>query len=273
MSKALIGWSGFVGSTLLRQTPFDATYRSTDVQEIAGKTFDTIVCCAAPAAKWIANKDPESDLKNIQRLIGVLAETKCQDFILISTVDVFKEPKGVDEDSIAEDTEIHAYGLNRLYLEKAIMEISQRNSTFQRVCIARLSGLVGPGLKKNIIFDLANNNMLDKLDPKAVFQFYPMVNLWRDLQIALKSNLPLVHLTGAPISVHQVAQDGFGIKITNPSPISSPYYDFRSKHWELFGGVRCEDGKGGYQYSLKETLLAIRAYAQEASLQKNQFPS
>lgn len=269
MTKALIGWSGFVGSTLLRQTTFDAKYRSTDVEEIASKTFETIVCCAAPAAKWIANKDPENDLRNIQRLIGVLAETKCKDFILISTVDVFKDPTGLDEDSLVEDTEHHAYGLNRLYLENAIKEISKKNNNFQRVCIARLSGLVGPGLKKNIIFDLANDNMLDKLDPRAVFQFYPMVNLWRDIEISLKNNLSLVHLTGAPISVHEVAQDGFGIEITNPSPTVSPCYDLRSKHWELFGGIGCEDGRGGYQYSRKETLLAIRAYAQEAKLQKN----
>jgi hypothetical protein len=33
-------------------------------------------------------------------------------------------------------------------------------------------------------------------------------------------------------------------------------YDFRSKHAALFGGY------GGYQYSKRETMLAIRAYAQ-----------
>ncbi|WP_240726031.1 MULTISPECIES: hypothetical protein [unclassified Escherichia] len=63
---ALIGYSGFVGTTLLRQRRFDALYRSTNIDEIFGKTFDTVVCAAAPAQKWLANKDPADDIKKNQ---------------------------------------------------------------------------------------------------------------------------------------------------------------------------------------------------------------
>lgn len=51
MKKALIGFSGFVGSTLVKQTRFSDFYRSTNIQEIDNKEFDTIVCAGAPAQK------------------------------------------------------------------------------------------------------------------------------------------------------------------------------------------------------------------------------
>jgi hypothetical protein len=46
---ALIGYSGFVGSTLLKQRHFDSLFRSTNIDEIVGKTFDMVVCAGAPA--------------------------------------------------------------------------------------------------------------------------------------------------------------------------------------------------------------------------------
>ena len=61
MTDALIGYSGFVGGTLLRQRAFEARYRSTNIGSIAGGEFELVVCAGAPAQKWIANRDPEAD--------------------------------------------------------------------------------------------------------------------------------------------------------------------------------------------------------------------
>ena len=58
MKNALIGFSGFVGSTLLKQASFNTLYRSTTISDIRGGHFDTVVCAAAPAQKWIANREP-----------------------------------------------------------------------------------------------------------------------------------------------------------------------------------------------------------------------
>ena len=49
MTDALIGHSGFVGSSLLRQRPFEARFRSTDIAEARGRTCDLVVCAGAPA--------------------------------------------------------------------------------------------------------------------------------------------------------------------------------------------------------------------------------
>lgn len=83
MSNALIGFSGFVGSTLLKQAPFDALFRSTNIDKIDGQTFQTVVCAGAPAQKWIANRDPEGDQQKIDELIAHLSTIKCRTFVLI----------------------------------------------------------------------------------------------------------------------------------------------------------------------------------------------
>lgn len=248
--RALIGSSGFVGSTLLKQTTFSALYRSTTIQEIACQTFDTVVCAAAPAQKWIANRDPVADRQNIDRLIAHLKTVTCQNFILISTVDVFKTPIGVDEDTPVDEDGLHAYGLHRRLLEKFVQ------SHFKNHLVVRLPGLVGPGLRKNVIFDFLNDNNLHAIDSRGVFQFYPMVNLWWDIQTALRAGLELVHLTAEPVSVADVSALGFGKPFDQTQPSQPARYDLRSQHATVFGGV------GVYQYSARESVQAIRSYAQ-----------
>ncbi len=256
-NNALIGYSGFVGSTLIKQATFGSQYRSTNICEIEGNCFDTIVCSGAPAQKWIANREPESDFQNINNLIGHLKTIRCKTFILLSTVDVFKSPIGVDEDTIIDEVGLHAYGVHRRLLEKFV------ECHFTNYLIIRLPGLVGPGLRKNVIFDFLNNNNLHTIDSRGIFQFYPMVNLWYDIQTALENGLNLLHLTAEPISVGDVSKYGFGREFGQIVGDSPAIYDFRSKYARLFGV------SGDYQYTARESLLAIRAYAQSEPLTIN----
>lgn len=247
---ALIGYSGFVGSTLLKQAPFEFLYRSTNINEIDGKSFDTVICAGAPAQKWIANREPEADLKKIEELISHLKSITCNNIILISTVDVFKNSLSVDESTPVDEDDLNAYGLHRRLLEKFV------ESHFSSHLIVRLPGLVGPGLKKNVIFDLLNENNLHTIDSRGIFQFYPMVNLWCDIQTALDSGLKLVHLTSEPISVADISAEGFYRpfeQILGNSPVT---YDLRTQYGDIFGV------SGHYQYTRRESIQAIRAYAQ-----------
>lgn len=248
--NGLIGFTGFVGSALLKQTSFESLYRSSNINEIDYKVFETVVCAGAPGHKWIANKDPEGDLQKIKDLISHLETIQCNTFILISTVDVFKSPINVDENAPIDEMDLHPYGLHRRLLEKFV------ESNFENYLIVRLPGLVGPGLRKNLIFDFLNNNNLDMINISSLFQFYPMVNLWSDIQTALVNKIKLIHLTAEPILVADVGFKGFGMSFNHN--LSNPLvrYDFKTSFAEVFGK------KGYYQYSQAETLLAIRTYAQ-----------
>ena len=250
MTDALIGATGFIGTTLRRQRPFDRLFSSANIDESRGEAFQLVVCAAAPAQKWIANREPDADLRNIERLARSLREVRCHEFVLVSTVDVFVDPNGVTEESPVVEEGLHPYGRNRLELEKSVRKI------FPRALIVRLPGLVGPGLRKNVIYDFLNGNNLEAIDRRGVFQFYPTVSLWSDIRLALRSGLSLVHLTAEPVSVGEASLEGFGRPFEGETAAQPARYDMQSLHAAAFGGT------GRYQYNRRESLLAIRAYAQ-----------
>lgn len=249
-NNALVGYSGFVGSTLLKQAAFESLYRSTNIGEIAGERFDTVVCAGAPAQKWIANREPKADLEKIEGLIAHLKSMTCKTFVLISTVDVFKNPLCVDEATPVDEDGLHPYGLHRRMLENFV------ENHFPNYLIVRLPGLIGPGLRKNVIFDFLNDNNLHSIDSRGVFQFYPMVNLWYDIKTALDAGLKLVHLTAEPVSVADVSAQGFGKPFELAQANSPATYDLRTRYADIYGA------SGHYQYSRRETIQAVRAYAQ-----------
>ena len=250
VEQALVGYSGFVGQTLLRQKNFDRRYRSTDIAEIRHRVFDTVVCAAAPAQKWTANRDPIADRQNIEALISHLETVSCSMFILISTVDVFKNPNAVDESTNVDEEGVHPYGLNRRRLELFV------ESHFRNYLIVRLPGLVGAGLRKNIIFDFHNDNNLHLIDSRGVFQFYPMAYLWRDIESALRAGLRLVHLTAEPVCVADIAQQCFGKLFAQELESPLTVYDMRTLFANAFGR------SGSYQYTQRDTISAICEYAQ-----------
>lgn len=252
MNNALIGYTGFVGGTLLDNADFVASadlYRSTNIGEIRGKRYALLVCAGAPAKKWYANAHPEEDRQAIDGLINHLDTVTAERVVLVSTVDVFPSPVRVDENTPIDGNTLQPYGYNRRRLEEFVQE------KFNHALIVRLPGLVGHGLKKNIIFDFLNNNNLDQIESRNVFQFYPMDRLWTDIQLALSHDLPLVHLTAEPVDVRTVAHVAFNLDFQSELDKPLVNYDMRSIHAGLWS-------KQDYQYSRDESLAAIRRYAQ-----------
>jgi nucleoside-diphosphate-sugar epimerase len=244
---ALIGYTGFVGGNLSAQRPFDALYNSSNIDEIAGRAFDLIVCAGTPAEKWKANADPERDLANIERLAAAVTRASARRFVLLSTVDVFASPIAVDEQSPVSAVGLHAYGRNRRLLEERLA------SSFDTT-IVRLPGLYGPGLKKNVIFDFLHDNDVQKIDSRGLFQFYDTTRLWSDLETAVRNRLPLVHLPTEPVSVADVARAAFGIEFDNTVAPTPARYDMRTRHAALFGG------EGAYVEDSARVLGGIAAF-------------
>lgn len=251
--NALIGWSGFVGSTIARQAPaFDRSFRSTDIEDIGGSAYDLVVCAGAPGAKWVANREPQADGESVARLMTHLRAVRCQRFVLISTVDVFSAPWEVDEASVVSGGQ-SAYGQHRYDLERFVSD------TFPGALVLRLPGLVGPGLRKNALFDLSHRNNIKRLDAAAQYQFYPTHRIWADIQLALRADLRLVHLVAPPLRLGDIARRAFGVELTAQSGGSPPCYNVRSRHAAHFGGV------DAWPVSRDESLTAIAAYAQTES--------
>lgn len=255
MRTALIGHTGFVGSNLLRQTGFTHLFNSKTIGSIAGHAFDQVICCGAPAEKWKANQNPSADWENLERLMACLERVTARQVILISTVDVFDSPVGVDEDSPIDPLRVGAYGKHRYQLEKFITD------RFDSL-VVRLPGLFGPGLKKNVIFDFLNNNQVERIHSEARYQFYDLNNIWGDIQRALHARLRLVHFATEPVSVAEVASQGFGRRFDNQTAGLPAVYDFRSKHDALYGSG------SGYLYGKHAVLHAIREFVESTRGEK-----
>ena len=148
---ALVGYTGFVGSNLTDQHAFDALYNTKNIMESFGTSPDLLVYSGVPAQKFVANQNPEADLKTICGAIENIKAIKPETLVLISTIDVYQIPAGVDEGTVMATEGLNPYGFNRLVLENWVRENVHR---FKRTLIVRLPGLFGQNLKKNFIYDL-----------------------------------------------------------------------------------------------------------------------
>jgi hypothetical protein len=229
-SNALVGYTGFVGGNLMQQAKFDATYNSQNIREIEGRSHDMLTIAGAQAKKWWANQNPEADWLGIERLIGSLAKCRAERVVLVSTIDVLGSSSGLAEDDTPATDLLGPYGRHRLRLEEEVQ------SLFRDVLIVRLPGLFGPGLKKNVLFDLLHRHELEKINPKSSFQYYGLGNFWADIQLALNARLRLVHLFPEPLPTSVLIEKLFpGVQVGG-SAVAEAHYDHRTRYGSIFGG-------------------------------------
>jgi nucleoside-diphosphate-sugar epimerase len=247
MSEALIGYTGFVGGAILRHHTFDSRYRSTDIGTIQGRRFDRIVCAGAPAEKWKANRDPAEDRRRLATLTGALAGAETNQFVLISTVDVYPAPARVDENTVIDPALAHPYGRHRYELEQFC------RSRFDAVVI-RLPALFGQGLKKNAVFDLLNDRPVDAIAGNARFQFYDVERVWSDVERILTAGHSTVNITSQPVSMADVAARVFDRELPVPWSDTAPNYDVRSVHADLVGGT------DGYWFDAEAVIDGMRRF-------------
>jgi len=176
--KSLVGYTGFVGSNLAASCEFEGLYDSKNVKEAYGTNPELLVYSGVPAQKFIANKYPEEDLKIIENAIYNIKQINPKKIVLISTIDVYKEPINVDEDSEITLEDLQPYGKNRYHLEEWV------KSNFEDYLIVHLPGLYGKNIKKNFIYDIIHviPNMLKEDKFKELVQKDNFINDFYELQ-------------------------------------------------------------------------------------------
>ncbi len=252
-TNALIGHTGFVGSNLLAQQDFGATFNSSNIASIRGQSFSHVICAGVTAVKWWANKNAEEDRARIQALMGDLASITAERFTLISTIDVYGSPIDVRESDQPALEGLHPYGLNRVMLEDFIA------GRFAVHHILRLPGLFGDGLKKNAIYDMMHGNMLDVINPASSFQWYPLGRLSADIAAAGTQGLRVLNLATEPVATGTIQARFFpGVEIGGKAGATAQYR-MLSEHAALFGG---RDGFIMDQAAVLDAMGAFIARAQ-----------
>lgn len=149
---ALVGYTGFVGSNIYAGAngKIEAAYNSKNIDDSFGTEPDILIYAGLRAEKYLANNNPEKDMELIKQAEENITKINPHKLVLISTIDVFNMPVGVDENSEIDTENLPAYGFNRYKLEQWVRE------RYPDALIIRLPGLFGKNIKKNFIYDYIN---------------------------------------------------------------------------------------------------------------------
>lgn len=148
--KMLVGYTGFVGSNLMATVPFEKKCNSRNIKEAYGTKPELLIFAGLRAEKYLANIYPENDLKLVKEAFENIKRIQPKKLVLISTVDVYKHPENVNEDSLIVTEGLQPYGLHRYLLEKWVRELLPDS------LIVRLPALYGRNIKKNFVYDCIN---------------------------------------------------------------------------------------------------------------------
>jgi nucleoside-diphosphate-sugar epimerase len=245
MLKITIIGKGFLGKNLLdHYNQYDyQIFDSKNIASLSKQNHDIIFCAAPSGKKWLVNQNKEQDLSNILSLIDILKFTKFKKLILFSTIDVYNHSCIIENENSTNYSH-EPYGQNRKILENEITKLSGENH------IIRLPALFGKHLEKNYIFDLLNNNMLDKIKTNSSFQWYPTSKLVEHIDFVIDNNIPLLNLSVEPLET-QLIVDTFFSDLTNK-------VDYETKG--IFYDMRSQYVKNKYFLNKKDILLEMETY-------------
>lgn len=177
--KLLIGNTGLVGQTIQKFEKFDEYFNSKNIELIKNikKDGDELFLTCLPATKWLVNKNLKQDIDNIYKIIELLSGTQYSKIILISTIDIYNDsPLFVDE-TYSPNVSKLSYGNNRYIFELLIREFIKADD----LKIFRLPALFNNLIKKNVLYDLINDNNVNLINKNSIFQWYNLDKLFNDI--------------------------------------------------------------------------------------------
>lgn len=173
MRVAIIGATGFVGSAFTRllsaQPGVDviAVTRHTYAQA-AGTASDVVIEAACNSRKFLADEKPLTEFEaSVTHRLRTLLDFPARLHLHLSSVDVYADlssPETTREDSIIDPARTSRYGFHKLLAEQLVQHYATD------WLIVRLAGMVGPGLKKNPVFDVLRQQPL-RIHPDSQYQF------------------------------------------------------------------------------------------------------
>jgi len=199
---AIIGARGMVGQNLYNLYNSDnKVYSITrdNIETYNNLKFDIVFVTAADGRKYLANKEPYSDLIAIMSLLNALKFYQTDKIVLISTIDVYNTNNNIGNENTKLSFTVPNYGSNRLLLEFALDDLFK-----EKLLVIRLQGLIAKNLKKNLLFDIKNRRTLPNFSKETTFQFYPLNRLRNDIALILKARLKLCNLSAEPISINEI---------------------------------------------------------------------
>lgn len=171
----VLGGKGFVGSAFLRAARARRlAAECVDLDSYAafrGRECDLLVNADGNSKKYLAAESPveEFDL-SVASVLRALHDFRFRNYLHVSTIDVYPDhenPRNNGEDAPINPGRLSPYGLHKYLAELLVRSYAPRWR------IVRLGGVLGPGLKKNPVFDLIHDRPL-RVHEDSRYQYLPV---------------------------------------------------------------------------------------------------
>jgi len=173
MRVILIGANGFVGSAfsrLLSSISYVELVKVTreNYDSVLNTKGDLVIDASCNSRKFFAEEQPVSEFNtSVHHRLKTLFDFHSPFHLHISSVDVYSGIESVEtscENSFIDLSRISHYGMHKFMAEQLVQHYAKK------WMILRFAGMVGPGLRKNPVFDILNNQPL-RIHPKSQYQF------------------------------------------------------------------------------------------------------
>jgi nucleoside-diphosphate-sugar epimerase len=168
----IIGGRGFVGSAFARVCEAKGKeyviITRQNYHEFIGKRCEIIIDANGNSKKFLAKEAPLEDFDaSVRSVRSSLVNFKYDCYVYLSSCDVYPDCSSssiTSEDEKIDVSKQSPYGFHKYLAELCVQHAAKR------WLIIRFGGFVGPGLKKNAIYDILNGGPL-WLDPESELQY------------------------------------------------------------------------------------------------------
>jgi nucleoside-diphosphate-sugar epimerase len=168
----IIGGNGFVGSAYARLLAARGIAHRIVTREnydsLKGTSCDVLINANGNSKKFLAAQEPLNEFdQSVRSVARTLEDFRCGAYVFLSTGDVYPDqssPAVTGEDQAIDPDGQSRYGLHKFLAEQLV------RSTQERWLVMRMGGFVGPGLKKNAVYDMLTGTPL-RLSPQSELQF------------------------------------------------------------------------------------------------------
>jgi len=168
----VLGGRGFVGSAIVRHLQSAGIEHRAisrdNFEAFRGTSCDVLINANGNSKKFLSDREPLTDFDlSVRSVADSLQAFRFGRYVLLSTGDVYPRqdlPAGTLEDSNIDPAAQSRYGLHKLLAELQVRNVARQWLIF------RMGGFVGPGLKKNAVYDMLTDAPV-WLSPMSELQF------------------------------------------------------------------------------------------------------